>query len=179
MSNAKKSPRLDVFKSYLVSGAQFSELYEFPRLKKVQFKPNKAIPFDKCMKIMDDTSWVHFYQHDYKFERIWNQPLKYLNLLKSFSGVITTDFSLYRELPLAMQIWNTYRNRALSFWLQQNGIHIVPNVRWSDERSYGFAFEGLPQGGSFAISTNGCIHTKNQKRESILQPRIRSHGREA
>ena len=42
MSNAKKSPRLDVFKSYLVSGAQFSELYEFPRLKKVQFKPNKA-----------------------------------------------------------------------------------------------------------------------------------------
>ena len=115
------------------------------------------------MKIMDDTSWVHFYQHDYKFERIWNQPLKYLNLLKSFSGVITTDFSLYRELPLAMQIWNTYRNRALSFWLQQNGIHIVPNVRWSDERSYGFAFEGLPQGGSFAISTNGCIHTKNEK----------------
>jgi len=39
-----------------------------------------------------------------------------------------------------------YRNRAVGYWLQSNGIDIVPNVRWSDERSYSFAFEGLEQG---------------------------------
>lgn len=74
--------------------------------------------------------------------------------------MITPDFSLYREMPLAMQIWNTYRNRAIGYWLQSNGIPIVPNVRWGDERTYAFAFEGLEHGGTVAISTNGCIRRK-------------------
>lgn len=59
-----------------------------------------------------------------------------------------------------MQIWNTYRNRALAFWLQREGVAIVPNVRWGDERTYEFAFEGLPQGGTVAVSTNGTVRNK-------------------
>ena len=78
-------------------------------------------------------------------------------MFQRFGGVITPDFSLYREMPLAMQIWNTYRNRAISFWLQREGIPIVPNVRWGDERTYAVAFEGLPQGGTVAVSTNGLL----------------------
>jgi len=107
--------------------------------------------------------WVHFYIHDKNFERLWNNPKQYLNLLKHYQGVITPDFSLYRELPLAMQIWNTYRNRALAYWLQNNDISIIPNIRWSDERSYEFAFEGIEQGGTVAISTNGCIRNKTDR----------------
>ena len=63
-----------------------------------------------------------------------------------------------------MQIWNTYRNRALAYWLQSNGVDIVPNVRWGDERTYKFAFEGLASGGSVAVSTNGCIQGKVDRR---------------
>lgn len=63
-------------------------------------------------------------------------------------------------MPLAMQIWNTYRNRVLAYWLQYNGVPIVPNVRWGDERTYAFAFEGLARGGTVAVSTNGCIRSK-------------------
>ncbi len=77
-----------------------------------------------------------------------------------FEGVITPDYSLYREMPLVMQMWNTYRNRALAFWLQNNGVNIVPNVRWGDERTYDFAFEGFAQGGTYAVCTNGCIRDK-------------------
>ena len=157
------SSRPDVFKSELVCGAQFSEVYEFPMIKKVYFKPDRAIPFDKCIKMMDDTCWVHFYQHDYKFERLWNQPSKYLNILKSFRGIITPDFSLYRELPLAMQIWNTYRNRTLAYWMQSNDINIIPNIRWGDERTYEFAFEGIKHGGTVAVSTNGCIQSRTDR----------------
>lgn len=62
-----------------------------------------------------------------------------------------------------MQMWNTYRNRALGYWLQNNGVNIIPNVRWGDERTYEFAFEGLQQGGTFAISTNGCIQDKTDR----------------
>jgi len=62
-----------------------------------------------------------------------------------------------------MQIWNTYRNRALAYWLQNNGIKIIPNVRWGNERTFDFAFEGLPTGGTYAVGTNGCIQNKEDR----------------
>lgn len=179
MVSYEENPRLDVFKSELVKNAIFSSNYEFPILKRSYAKPIKAIPFDKITKPIDYAQWVHFYIHDYCFERIWKNPKQYLNLLQKFDGAITPDFSLYRELPLAMQIWNTYRNRALAYWLQNNGINIVPNVRWGDERTYEFAFEGLWQGGTFAVGTNGCIQNKQdryyfkkglQKMVDVLKP---------
>ncbi len=163
MKNFKECPRLDVFKSSLVKDAYFSNLYEFPLLKKSEYKPKTAIPFDKIRKTSNYEQWVHFYIFDCNFQSIWNNPKQYLNLLKKFKGVITPDFSIYRELPLAMQIWNTYRNRAIGYYLQSNDISIVPNVRWGDERTYEFAFEGLEKGGTFAISTNGAIQNKTNR----------------
>ena len=109
MTDFNKNPRLDVFKSELVRDAYFSSNYEFPLLKKTSFKPTRAIPFDKITGTKDYEQWIHFYIHDYSFERMWNNPKQYLPLLEKFKGVITTDFSLYREMPLAIQIWNTYR----------------------------------------------------------------------
>lgn len=62
-----------------------------------------------------------------------------------------------------MQIWNTYRNRAIAYWLQSNGVNVIPNIRWGDERTYKFAFEGIEQSGTVAISTNGCIRNKTDR----------------
>ena len=151
---------VDVFKSELVQGACFSSVYEFPLLEPVNFKPNQAIPFEKAYKAQNCEQWIHFYTHDHQFERVWNKPERYLSMFQRFTGVITPDFSLYREMPLAMQIWNTYRNRAIAFWLQREGISIVPNVRWGDERTYEFAFEGLSSGGTVAVSAHGTLRNK-------------------
>jgi len=157
MRNFSDCPRLDVFKSGLVLGADFSPIYEFPLIKRTNFKPIKAIPFEKAGKTKVLDQWVHFYTHDRNFECVWSNPKQYLNLFKRFDGIITPDFSLYRELPFAMQIWNTYRNRSIGYWLQANGINIIPNIRWGDERTYEFAFEGIERGGTVAVSTNSCI----------------------
>jgi hypothetical protein len=62
-----------------------------------------------------------------------------------------------------MQIWNTYRNRALAYWLQSNGVAIIPNIRWGDERTYAFAFEGIEKGGTVAVSTNGTLRNKTDR----------------
>ena len=123
-------PRLDVLKSVLVQGARFSSKYEFPLLAKSDAKPTEAIPFHNAAKKAMPDRWIHFYTHDRHFECVWNNPQQYLSLFQRFAGVITPDYSLYREMPLAMQIWNTYRNRAIGYWLQSNGVPIVPNVRW-------------------------------------------------
>jgi len=163
MINIIKNPWLDVYKSDLVRGAYFSYYYEFPLLEKSNYIPKKLIPFDKAKKTLDKHQWVHFYIHDYRFQCIWNNPKQYLNILQQYEGVIIPDFSLYRDLPLAMQIWNTYRNRAIGYWLQSQGIKIIPNIRWGDERTYEFAFEGLEKGGTVAISTYGCIKNKTDR----------------
>ena len=151
MATTEKRQRSDVFKSGFVQDAYFSPVYEFPPLKQATGKPDKAIPFDKATRSTKFDHWIHFYIHDRQFECVWNNPKQYLNLLKRFAGVITPDYSLYRSLPLAMQIWNTYRNRSIAYWLQSNGVNIIPNIRWGDERTYAFAFEGIEQGGTIAI----------------------------
>ncbi|MCL2703244.1 MAG: DUF4417 domain-containing protein [Defluviitaleaceae bacterium] len=160
MVDFEKQPRLDVFKSELVKGVFLSSTYEFPIVKKTDFKPEMAIPFEKASKCNMHDQWVHFFTHDRQFQCVWNNPKQYLEMFKRYDSVITPDYSLYRDLPIAMQIWNTYRNRAIAYWLQNNGVNIVLNVRWGDERTYAFAFEGIEQGGTIAVSTNGCIKNK-------------------
>ena len=160
LSETSSKPRLDVFNAWLVDGAKFVGRYEFPQLAPCYLTPKDAIPFSEVNDSTDREQWIHFYSHDYQFESLWRSPKDYLVTLQSFQGVIAPDFSIYREMPLAMQIWNTYRNRALSYWLQQNGVNVIPNVRWGAERTWPFCFDGIPKNSPVAISTNGCIQDK-------------------
>lgn len=77
------------------------------------------------------------------FERLWNQPNKYLPILKKYAGVISPDFSVYRDMPLVIQQWNIYRSRAVGHWLQENGIPVITNVRGSDNRTYELCCTGV------------------------------------
>ena len=150
----------DVFKAWLVEDAQFDGEYEFPIIGDSGKIPERVIPFDKAVGNKDYDQWVHFYIHDREFERIWNHPNKYLEILKRYEGVITPDFSLYRDMPLSMQIWNTYRNRAVGYWLKKNGVPIIPNFSWGDERTYEFCFDGIEKHSIVAVGTHGTAKRK-------------------
>lgn len=126
-----------------------------PRMKGRMAKPKRMIGFNYAKTAKDHDCCVHFFVDDYQFERLWNRPEKYLELLKRFECVLTPDFSLYMDMPLPMQRWNEYRRRALGNWWQRNGIKAVPTLSWSDERSYGFCFGGLPKRSTVAVSTVG------------------------
>ena len=83
--------------------------------------------------------------------------------MKKFAGVICPDFSLYRDMPLVMQFWNVYRSRAIGRWLQDNGINVIANIRFSDSRTYKTACCGIPKNGTIAIGTHGCIRIKEER----------------
>ncbi len=165
MRNIQYNDRHDVFRAFLVENAEYGGYYEMPCIKTSNKIPNKVILFSKAMesKTKDFDQWVMFYEHDYKFECLWKNPKKYLERLKKFNGIISPDFSMYRNMPLAMQIWNTYRNRALAIWFQSNGIEVIPNVRWNDERTYTFAFDGIEKEKTIAIGTHGCLRGKENR----------------
>ena len=149
--------------NHLIEGAELVGKYEFPMLKrvdKVDVVATEAIPFERSYRGKGDGKWVHFYTHDAKFECIWNDPGKYLPILQKCKGVIAPDYSVYTSFSLSQQIWNTYRNRALAYWLQKNGVEVIPNVRWGFEYTYDWCFDGIPKGGTVAVGTNGCIRNK-------------------
>lgn len=147
----------DVFRSFLVRNATYDGSLEMPCIKSVDVIPHKLTVFSKSIRSKDFNSFVHFFEDDVQFERIWNAPNRYLPILKNFDGVITPDFSLYRDMPLVMQEWNTYRNRAIGYWLQENGITVIPNIRFSDERSYAFCCDGVAKNGTIAVGSHGCV----------------------
>jgi hypothetical protein len=87
----------------------------------------------------------HFYLYDFMFESVWYNPLKSMSHVRRYWGVFTPDFSLYREFPMAMQLWNTYRSRWMGRFWQHHGVHVIPTVNWSDHASYHWCFRGIPQ----------------------------------
>ena len=165
MTNEKFNSIYDVFNSFLVANADYDGYIELPVVKTSDLLPDKVISFSKAMsKTWNDFDcWVVFYEHDRKFERLWNNPRQYLNKLKKFKGVISPDFSLYRNMPLCMQMWNTYRGRAVACWLQNNGVEIIPNLRFGDERTFSFCFDGIEENKTVAVGTHGCIKRKEDK----------------
>ncbi len=155
----------DVFNSFLVCDADYDGYIELPKIRTSDILPEALIPFSKAMakNCKDFGSFVMFYEHDIKFERLWKNPKQYLEKLKKFKGVISPDFSLYRNMPLVMQQWNTYRGRALANWMQKNGIEIIPNVRFNDERTYDFCFDGIEMNKTISVGTHGCIKCKDDR----------------
>ncbi len=161
-SNSKSCK--DVFNAFLVSLAFYSGIFEFPTIQPTYWIPNRLIAFSKAISSKDYDQWVHFYEFDYLFERVWRNPKRYLPILKRFNGVILPDFSIYRDMPFVMQLWNIYRSRAIGFWLQTNDVKVIVNVRWGDKRTYHFCCDGISRGGSLAIGTNGSIGSVDDKR---------------
>ena len=152
----------DVFRSFLVEEAEYAGQAELPMIKTSDELPQKLIPFSRAVakNRKDFDGWICFYEQDRRFERLWKDPKRYLPIIKKFKGVISPDFSLYRNMPICMQLWNAYRGRALANWLQKNGVEVIPNVRFGDERSYSFCFDGIEPEKTIAVGTHGCIKQK-------------------
>ncbi|MDD6711516.1 MAG: DUF4417 domain-containing protein [Sharpea porci] len=162
--NVQRKSCVDVFKAFLVTFAKYAGRFEFPRIKATYEIPNKMISFSKCISSKDFNQWVHFYEDDYLFERVWRNPRRYLDILKRFNGVILPDFSLYRDMPFVMQLWNIYRSRAIGFWLQSNGVTVIPNIRFGDRRTYHICCDGIEKHCVIAIGSHGNLKIIEDRR---------------
>ena len=131
--------------------------YDIPVIKPVLI--NERIPWlpFNCAKTATNRacSGIHFFIDDYLFERTWNDPPRYGQLLSGFCAVMTPDFSLFTDYPKAVQIYNHYRKHLLGAYWQSLGVTVIPSICWSDEESFDWCFDGEPQGGTVAISSVG------------------------
>ena len=161
----RKTKMDDGFYPYLVEGAALIGAPGIPMLMDLRNTeiPKKLIPFEKILRTNDKRGYVHFYMHDKYFEQILTSTSKYVDLLKQFDGVITPDCTLERGQAPCLQQTNTYFNRAVGYYLQKQGIPVIPNIRWSDTKSFEYCFLGVPKNSIVCISTHGCIKSNREK----------------
>lgn len=128
-----------------------------PIIKPCNYIPEDLLGFNYAMTSEDKEKGIHFFVDDYQFERVWNQPERYTEILKDYQCVLTPDFSLYTDMNKAVWIWNVYRSRLLGAYWQYCGLNVIPTLQWSDERSFDFVFKGLPKNSTVAVSTVGVM----------------------
>ncbi len=61
---------------------------------------------------------------------MWRDPQQYIEMLRPYKAVLTPDFSMYIEMPLALQLFNTFRNRWCGAYFAEKGLRVVPTVSW-------------------------------------------------
>lgn len=98
---------------------------------------------------------VHFFLHDYQFERVWKYPDRYIEVLKKFKFVLSPQFSTYNDMPKMVQMFNVYRNRWCGRYWQEHGITVIPTIQWGSDWDLEYCLDGIPKHSTIAISTTG------------------------
>lgn len=133
--------------------------YDIPMMLPTHIDSLKDIPiqgFNFALKEKHpENIGVHFFLHDYQFERVWKYPDRYVDVLKKFAYVLSPDFSPYADMPKALQIYNVYRNRWCGRYWQDNGITVIPTFTMGDYDTFDFCASGIPRHSTIAISTMG------------------------
>lgn len=150
--------------------------YDIPVLKPVivDFSKYKWIGFNYATGIKPDNKQahemgVHFFVNDYIFKGIWGRMDRYRDMMGKFGCMLTPEFSAYLDYPKALQIYNYYRSMAVGAYWQQAGHIVIPTIYTGlIPNAYEWCFDGVPEGSSVAVSTNGLGKSKGFRKLFVL-----------
>ena len=131
------------------------DFWQMPIIKNNGYIPKDLIGFNYAKTSEDKNVGIHFYVDDYQFERVWNAPEKYVEVLMDYDCILSPDFSLYMDMPMPMKIWNIYRSRFIGAYYQSKGLRVIPTLSWAEKETFSFCFKGIPKGSIVSISTIG------------------------
>lgn len=157
----------DEFKTYLeinlcvppVSGdIPTAGKYNFPQLARVNYLPEEPVyPFNYLKStVTKGRYWYHCFTAEKNFHRLYNSFSDYVELLQQTKGIISADFSLFRDYPEEILIDKCRANRLVDYALQRAGIPMIPTAGFAGESSWEWCFDGLPLNSTVAVTTN-CL----------------------
>lgn len=131
--------------------------YQLPTLEPCGYVPESMTRFNEVVT-GEYADTVHFFTDDYRFERLWTYPERYIGVFKERAkAVLTPDYSLYTDMPEALRIYNVYRSRLIGQMMQDAGLQVIPTLQWAQKSTFKYCFEGLPKFGTVAVSTVGVM----------------------
>lgn len=156
----------------LVAGATFALPLGIPIIKAPPqiIIPEGITPFSVRNRAPSFNEAIGFYEKDINFAEMLRSPQNYIDDFGRFKALISPDCSLYRDAPLAVQLTNVYRNRAIGSYYQRRGQYVIPQIRWGNEYTYTtkyfpekIAFLGVEKHSIVAIGTYGCFDGRENK----------------
>ena len=132
-----------------------NDFWQMPIIENDNFIPDDLIGFNYAKSSKEKNVGIHFYLDDYQFERLWNKPEDYIDILQEYDCILSPDFSLYMDMPMPMKIWNVYRSRQIGHYYQSLGIRVIPTISWGEKATFDFCFKGIPKNSIVSISTIG------------------------
>lgn len=77
--------------------------FEMPIIRKTKLDLDNIafIGYDK-LNGKETDKIIHFFLDDYKFEILWKNPEPRIAKLKEYRAILSSQFSLYTEMPLAI-----------------------------------------------------------------------------
>ena len=139
--------------------------YDFPIIKKQSINVDaiKLLSYTNA-KLHDSENadkTIHFFTYDWKFDKVYENAEEELKKLSQYKYLLSPDFSLFTNMPLALQIESVFKNRWCGAYWQSEGLKVIPTVSWGDERSFEFCFDGIEEGSVVAVCTyyrENCEH---------------------
>lgn len=185
--NGREQTRLLEQNILNLSFAQYEGVgkYEIPMIlpedisdEELQSTPLQGFNFAKTEKHPEQKA-VHFFLHDYQFERVWNYPDRYIDILKKFKFVLSPQFSTYEDMPIITKVFNIYRNRWCGRYWQEQGVTVIPTFAYGGDEKFEWCFDGLPKHSIVAVSTMGdgrwggnkSVYKVWDKLLEVLEPR--------
>lgn len=95
-------------------------------------------------------TWL-FYTEDYRYEALWADPSPVLNT--GAIAAVEPNFSVYRNMPAAVGLWQVYRKRWIARWWQSHGLRVWVDLNVASNH-YELNALGIPQGWR-AFATRG------------------------
>lgn len=96
---------------------------------------------------------IHFFTYDWNFESVYQKPEIAMEKLDQYYALLTPEFSLYWDMPKALQVNSTFKNRWCGAYWQSQGKIVIPTICCAGEESWEFCFDGIEQGSVVAVST--------------------------
>lgn len=167
INNQQHNQRL-VRNEFLYNGLSAGK-YDFPIIKKqdidideiefLSFLDTKKEDNENCNKT------IHFFTYDWLFEKVYEKPDEELQKLKKYKYLLSPDFSIFENMPRALQIESIFKNRWCGAFWQSKGLKVIPTISWGDKSTFDFCFEGVEKGSVVAVST---YYRENCEEEFML-----------
>lgn len=164
----QKKKQLLVRNEFLYQGKSAGE-YDFPVIRKqnINIEKIKFLSYSDAKKNDNENKdkTIHFFTYDWKFKKVYSNPEEELEKLSQYYCLLSPDFSIFENMPKALQIESIFKNRWCGAYWQSKNLNVIPTVSWGDESTFDFCFDGIEKGSIVAVST---YYRENCEEEFML-----------
>lgn len=143
--------------------------YNFPIIRKqnIDVKKIKFLSYTNAKKdeVANRDKTLHFFTYDWLFKDVYEKPDDELEKLSQYFCLPSPDFSIFTNMPRALQIESIFKNRWCGAYWQSKGLNVIPTISWGDKDSFEFCFDGIEEGSIVAVCT---YYRENCEEEFML-----------